>query len=64
MTTLIYRGVRHNGICTVQPRIARKLIYRGVCHDGLSKEQVKRISPCAMVYLGIRYTLDFAGTQT
>lgn len=63
MTTMIYRGVRHDGIRTTRTRTARALIYRGVGHDGLPREPARSARPCAMVYLGVRYTLALEEQQ-
>ena len=60
MNAMIYRGVRHDGIRITRRRTAQDLIYRGVLHDGLPRESATRARPCAMVYLGVRYTLGLA----
>ena len=57
MTTLIYRGVKHDGQRTIRPRTAQALIYRGVAHDGLSPAPEAPSRPVAMRYRGVAYSL-------
>ncbi len=58
MTTLIYRGVKHDGQRTIRPRTAQALTYRGVAHDGLSPAPLAPTRPMAMRYRGVAYSLE------
>ena len=61
MTTLIYRGVTHDGQRTTEARKPRNLIYRGLAHDGLSAAAAPgRPRMAEMCYRGIRYLLGAA----
>jgi hypothetical protein len=57
MTTLIYRGVTHDGQRSTAARKPRNLIYRGVAHDGLRAATRPRTSMAEMCYRGIRHLL-------
>ncbi|SEM70883.1 DUF4278 domain-containing protein [Palleronia pelagia] len=65
MTTLIYRGIAHDGARTNSPRKPMNLIYRGVPHDGLSAATTSmRQTASVMCYRGVRYVLRVAGQIT
>jgi hypothetical protein len=61
MTNMIYRGAKHDGQRSIQPRTAAHLIYRGARHDGLSTETSARPLGVEMRYRGVRYTVAVHG---
>lgn len=64
MTTLIYRGMPHQGQKTIRPRVAQDLIYRGFPHDGLNAATPAPSRSIAMRYRGVAYTLTTGATRT
>lgn len=58
MTTMIYRGVAHDGAANFKPRVAQNLLYRGVHHDGMCKPVTGAARPRLMSYRGVQYVIS------